>query len=124
MPHAAYWHDSNIVLTCFQQRVAHHATEWRGAGSASVTRVHAGSNDVDAGNIRLSQAVRNAFPARKLDTMSIDLWRSRPYAHYLHHLVVGLYEQAFTPVTSGNPSDGGSTGFQSLPANVWETDDA
>jgi HSP20 family protein len=56
--------------------------------------------------------------------MSIELWRSRPYAHYLHHLVDGLYEQAFTPVTSGNPSDGGSTGFQSMPVSVWETDDA
>jgi hypothetical protein len=29
-----------------------------------------------------------------------------------------------TPASGRNPSDGGSTGFQSLPVNVWETDDA
>jgi HSP20 family protein len=56
--------------------------------------------------------------------MSIELWRTRPYAHHLHHVVDGLYEQAFTPFSSGNPADGGSTGFQSLPVNVWETEDA
>jgi HSP20 family protein len=56
--------------------------------------------------------------------MSIDLWRTRPYAHHLQHVVDGLYEQAFAPFTTGNPADGGSTGFQSLPVNVWETDEA
>jgi len=56
--------------------------------------------------------------------MSVELWRTRPYAHHLQHVVDGLYEQAFAPFTSSNPSDGGSTGFQSLPVNVWETDDA
>ena len=43
---------------------------------------------------------------------------------HLQHLVDGLYEQAFAPFTSGNPADGGSTGFQSLPVNVWQTDEA
>jgi len=55
--------------------------------------------------------------------MSIELWRTRPYAHLLHHVVDGTYDRAFTP-TSGNLSDGGSTGLQSLPVNVWETDEA
>jgi len=56
--------------------------------------------------------------------MSTELWRARPYARDLQHIVDGLYEQAFAPFTSSNSSDGGSTGFQSLPVNVWETDDA
>ena len=56
--------------------------------------------------------------------MSTELWRTRPYAQHLQHVVDGLYEQAFAPFTSGNPADGGSTGFQSLPVNVWETDEA
>jgi HSP20 family protein len=55
--------------------------------------------------------------------MSIELWRTRPYAHLRHHVVDGLDGQAFAPFTSGNPSNGGSTGFQSLPVNVWETDE-
>jgi HSP20 family protein len=62
---------------------------------------------------------------RKLDDpMSTELWRTRPYANHLQHIVDGLYEQAFAPFTSSNPADGGSTGFQSLPVNVWETDAA
>jgi len=56
--------------------------------------------------------------------MSTELWRTRPHARDLQHIVDGLYEQAFAPFTSGNPADGGSTGFQSLPVNVWETDEA
>jgi HSP20 family protein len=56
--------------------------------------------------------------------MSTEIWRTRPYAHHLQHVVDGLYEQAFAPFTTGNPADGGSTGFQSLPVNVWETDAA
>jgi HSP20 family protein len=59
-----------------------------------------------------------------LDAMSIELWRSRPYAHLLHHVVDGLYDKAFAPFISGSAADGGSTGFQSLPVNVWETDEA
>ena len=55
--------------------------------------------------------------------MATELWRTRPYAHHLQHVVDGLYDQAFAPFTS-NPADGGSTGFQSLPVNVWETDEA
>jgi HSP20 family protein len=55
--------------------------------------------------------------------MATELWRTRPYAHHLQHVVDGLYGQAFAPFTS-NPADGGSTGFQSLPVNVWETDEA
>jgi hypothetical protein len=56
--------------------------------------------------------------------MSTELWRTRPYAHRLQHIVDGPYEQAFAPFTTSNPSDGGSTGFQSLAVNVWETDEA
>jgi HSP20 family protein len=56
--------------------------------------------------------------------MSIELRRTRPYAQLFHHVVVnGLYEQALAPFTSGSSADGGSTGFQSLPVNVWETSD-
>jgi HSP20 family protein len=62
--------------------------------------------------------------ARKLDFMSIELRRTRAYAHLLNHIVDGTYERAFTPFANANASDGGSTGFQSLPANVWETEDA
>jgi HSP20 family protein len=56
--------------------------------------------------------------------MSIELWRTRPYAHLLQHVADGLYDTAFAPFTSGNAANGGSTGFQSLPVNVWETDEA
>jgi HSP20 family protein len=56
--------------------------------------------------------------------MSVELWRTRAYAHHLQHAADGLYERAFAPFTSNNPADGGSTGFQSLPVNVWETDEA
>jgi HSP20 family protein len=56
--------------------------------------------------------------------MSIELWRTRPFAHLLHHIVDGTYERAFAPFTNGNAADGGGTGFQSMPANVWETEDA
>ena len=56
--------------------------------------------------------------------MSIEHWELRPYAHMLHHVVDGLYGHAFAPFTNTGLSDGGSTGFQSLPVNVWETDDA
>jgi len=56
--------------------------------------------------------------------MTTELWRTRPYTRDLQHIIDGLYEQALAPFTSSNPADGGSTGFQSLPVNVWETDDA
>ena len=56
--------------------------------------------------------------------MSIALRRSRPYSHRLQHLADRLYDQSFASFTGGSPFDGGSTGFQSPPANVWETGDA
>jgi HSP20 family protein len=62
-------------------------------------------------------------PARKLDNMSTQLWRTRPYAHFPHHIVNGLYEQALARFASGNASDGGSTELQGLPMNVWESQD-
>jgi HSP20 family protein len=75
--------------------------------------------------VRWAWSIRKSLPARKLDAMSIELWRTRPYAHLLHHVVDGLYDKAFAPfTTSGNAADGGSTGFQSLPVNVWQTDEA
>src|SRR5688572_27923602 len=75
-------------------------------------------------NVRWARSIRKCLPARKLDAMSNELWRTRPYAHLLHHVVDGLYDKAFAPFTSGTAADGGSTGFQSLPVNVWETDEA
>ena len=56
--------------------------------------------------------------------MSIELLGTRPYNHSLHHLVGRMYKQTFGPFTSESVSDGGSTGFDSLPVNVWETPDA
>ena len=56
--------------------------------------------------------------------MSIELLGTRPYNHSLHHLVGRMYKQTFGPFTSESVSDGGSTGFDSLPVNVWETTDA
>jgi HSP20 family protein len=56
--------------------------------------------------------------------MSIELWRTRPSAHLLQHIVDGTFERAFTPFTTSDSSNGGSTGFQSLPVNVWETNEA
>ena len=54
--------------------------------------------------------------------MSIELWRTRPYTNPLSQVIDRLFEQTFTPFTAGGPADGGSTGYQSLPVNVWETD--
>jgi HSP20 family protein len=55
--------------------------------------------------------------------MSIELWRTRPATNPLSQVLDRLFEQTFTPFTAGGPADGGSTGFQSLPVNVWETQD-
>jgi HSP20 family protein len=63
-------------------------------------------------------------PARKVDLMSIELWRTRPATNPLGQVLDRLFEQTFTPFTAGRPADGGSTAYQSLPVNVWETEDA
>jgi HSP20 family protein len=53
--------------------------------------------------------------------MAIDLWSTRPYPHGSFSTAIDrLFEQALTGYTDGS-RDGGSTGFQSLPVNVWET---
>jgi hypothetical protein len=56
--------------------------------------------------------------------MSIELWRTLPATNPLGQVLDRLFEQTFTPFTAGGPADGGSTGYQSLPVNVWETEDA
>ncbi len=53
--------------------------------------------------------------------MAIDIWRTRPYSpQTLSQAVDRLFDQAFQPFYTNG---GGSTGFQSLPVNVWETAD-
>ncbi len=58
--------------------------------------------------------------------MAIELWRTRPYTRMsaLNEAVDRLFDQAFAPFYANGGTDGGSTGFQSLPVNVWETPDA
>jgi HSP20 family protein len=56
--------------------------------------------------------------------MSIELWRTRPYTNPVSQVIDRLFDQAFTPFTAGGEADGGSTGYQSVPVNVWETDGA
>jgi HSP20 family protein len=56
--------------------------------------------------------------------MSIELWRTRPYTNPLSQVIDRMFEQTFVPFTTAGPADGGSTGYQSLPVNVWETEDA
>jgi HSP20 family molecular chaperone IbpA len=56
--------------------------------------------------------------------MAIDLWRTRPYtmSSPLRQWVDRVFDDAFAQM--GTPgSSGQSTGFQSLPVNVWETAD-
>jgi HSP20 family protein len=56
--------------------------------------------------------------------MSIELWRStRPATYPFGQVLDRLFEQTFAPFTAAGLADGGSTGFQSLPVNVWETED-
>jgi HSP20 family protein len=55
--------------------------------------------------------------------MSIELWRTRPASNPLGQVLDRLFEQSFAPFTAASLADGGSTGFQSLPVNVWETED-
>ena len=56
--------------------------------------------------------------------MSIELWRTRPATNPISQVLDRLFEQSFGPFTAGGSADGGSTGYQSLPVNVWETEDA
>jgi HSP20 family protein len=56
--------------------------------------------------------------------MSIELWRTRPYTNPLSQVIDRMFEQTFVPFTTGSQADGGSTGYQSLPVNVWETEAA
>ena len=57
--------------------------------------------------------------------MAIDLWRTRPYSTMntpLRQWADRVFEDAFGPVYSAAQGGGnGSAGFQSLPVNVWET---
>jgi len=51
--------------------------------------------------------------------MAIDMWRTRPYG-------VGTFRQAVDRIfdealANGGSPDSGTTGFQSMPVNVWET---
>ena len=55
--------------------------------------------------------------------MSIEIWGTRPATDPLIQ-VLDLFEQSFAPFTAAGPATGGGTGFESLPANVWETEDA
>ena len=62
--------------------------------------------------------------------MAIDLWRTRPYSSGwstpISQMVDRMFEQTFAPsfTSSASNGNGGSTGFQSLPVNIWETNDA
>jgi HSP20 family protein len=62
--------------------------------------------------------------------MAIDLWRTRPYSSGwstpISQMVDRMFEETFAPLftSSAGKGNGGSTGFQSLPVNIWETNDA
>ena len=56
--------------------------------------------------------------------MSIEVLRTRPYTNPLGQVIDRLFEQTFAPFVTGSQLDGGSTGYQSLPVNVWETEAA
>ena len=60
--------------------------------------------------------------------MAVDLWRTRPYTWTspVSQLADRMFEQAFAPLVTGSAGtdNGGTTGFQSLPVNIWETNDA
>lgn len=56
--------------------------------------------------------------------MAIDLWRTRPYSGYnapLRQWVDRVFDEAFA--REGNTGNGAAAGFQSLPVNVWETNE-
>ena len=51
--------------------------------------------------------------------MAIDMWRTRPYGvGTLRQAVDRIFDEA---LANGGSPDGGTTGFQSMPVNVWET---
>jgi HSP20 family protein len=52
--------------------------------------------------------------------MSTDQWRTRPYSRAVDRLFLDALAPYFANGTS-NAANGGSTGFQSVPVNVWET---
>jgi HSP20 family protein len=55
--------------------------------------------------------------------MAIDLWRTRPYSAFntpLRQLVDQVFNDAFAQQANSGQS---SAGFQSLPVNVWETNE-
>ena len=60
--------------------------------------------------------------------MAVDLWRTRPYSSWsspIGQMVDRMFDQAFSPLSSPSAAaNGGSTGFQSLPVNIWETNEA
>jgi HSP20 family protein len=57
--------------------------------------------------------------------MAIDMWRTRPYfTDPFSQVVDRMFDQAFAPFYANTPADGGAIGMQSLPVNIWETNDA
>jgi len=59
--------------------------------------------------------------------MAVDLWRTRPntWTSPLAQAFERALDQAYAPYSSSNTAaDGGNTGYQSLPVNIWETEDA
>ncbi len=58
--------------------------------------------------------------------MAIDLWKTRPYAAMstLSQAVDRLFDQAFAPFYASMAREDGGAGVQSLPVNVWETNEA
>jgi HSP20 family protein len=51
--------------------------------------------------------------------VAIDMWRTRPYGMgTLRQAVDRIFDEALS--NTGN-TDSGTTGFQSMPVNVWET---
>jgi len=57
--------------------------------------------------------------------MAVDLWRIRPNTSSspLSQVFERMADQAFAPYSSESTINGGTTGCQSLPVNIWETDD-
>jgi HSP20 family protein len=51
--------------------------------------------------------------------MAIEFRRTRPYSPTFGRLL----DQAFAPIYNASVANGGSTGYQSMPVNVWETNE-